>query len=279
MPKGLEILIPQKKSKNEPSKKEIVFWIEVKKIKRNPLQPRKEFDKKELKELASSIEKYGILQPLLAKKIVKSVPQGEKVEYQLIAGERRLRAATMSGMKEVPVIVQEIKTEDELPIALVENVQRENLNAIERALAYKELLDQHNLTQKEIGEIVGKSRESIANTLRILELPEEIKRSLSKEEISEGHARALLSVPENERMKIFQEIVTKNLPVREIERKNKKQAKKKIIKDLFLTKTEEDISKKTGVSAIKLTQNNEKIELKMTFESKKELNGFIKRIK
>lgn len=279
MPRGLEILIPQKQRKDEPPRKESVFWIEIKKIKANPLQPRKEFNQKELKELARSIEKYGILQPLLAKKIVKSVPQGEKVDYQIIAGERRLRAAKMLGMKEVPVIVQEVKTEDELPISLVENIQRENLNAIEKALSYKELLEKHGLTQKEIGDIIGKSRETVANTLRLLELPKEIKDSISKKEISEGHARALLSVPGDKRINVFKKIIKEKIPVREVERKGKKRVTIEKTKSSSLLKLEKDLLKKIGIPNIKIIKNNGKIKLKLVFESEKELNEFIKKIK
>jgi len=276
MAKGLEILIPKKQRKGEPKRKENVFWIEIKKIKANPLQPRKEFDKKELKELADSIEKYGILQPLLAKKIVKSVPSGEKVEYQLIAGERRLRAAKLIKMKEVPVVVQEIKKEDELPISLVENIQRENLNAIEKAMAYKELVEKHNLAQREIGKIIGKSRESVANTLRLLELPERIKEGISKNEISEGHARALLSVEEKDRMKVFQEIIEKKVPVRKIEQKSKKRIQEEK-KSPFLN-IEKNLLKKVNAKNVKIKENNKDIELKISFGSKKDLNDFVKRV-
>ncbi len=277
MPRGLEILIPKKQPKDEPKRKESVFWIEIKKIKPNPLQPRKEFNKKELKELASSIEKYGVLQPLIAKKVVKRVSSGEKVEYQLIAGERRLRAAQMIKMKELPVIIQEIKTEDELPISLVENIQREDLNAIEKAMAYKELVEKHNLTQKEIGEIIGKSRESVANTLRILELPDKIKESIVKGEISEGHARALLSVPKKERLKLFKQIIEKKLSVRKVEEKSVK----KIIKEKkspFL-KMEKDIAKIIDASNVKIKELNNNIEVKIVFNDKKELNRFIEKLK
>lgn len=277
MTKGLESLIPKKVKKTEPQKKESIFWIEVKKIKPNPFQPRKLFNKKELKELADSIEKYGILQPLLVKKIEKTVPRGEKVEYQIIAGERRLRAAKMIKMKEVPVIIQEVKKEEELPISLVENIQRENLNPIEKAAAYKKLIKDYNLTQREIGKIIGKSRESVANSLRLLELPEEIKESIEKEEISEGHARALLGISEKDRMRIFKEIIKKKLPVRKIEEK----VKRKFLKNKVsvFTKTEKDILKKTDAKNVKIKEINGNIELKIIFDSKKNLNNFLKKIK
>lgn len=275
MSRGLEILIPKEKDKGDFLKKDPVFWIETKKIRPNPFQPRKVFNKKELKELADSIEKYGILQPLIAKKIIKETKTGEKVEYQLISGERRLRAAKIVGLKEVPVIVREIKKEDELPISLVENIQREDLNPIERALAYKELIEKHNLTQKEVGEIVGKSRESIANTLRLLDLPNKIKESIERGEISEGHARALLGVGEKERMKIFKEIIEKKIPVRKVEEKSKKRLKKVF----SFQKIEDQIRKITKAENIKIKEIGNKIEVKILFKSLKELRDFIKKYK
>jgi ParB family chromosome partitioning protein len=280
MAKGLEILIPKRKSEKKlEGKKEPIFWIEIKKIKPNPLQPRQSFNQKELKELADSIEKYGILQPLIAKKIIKENKSGQKVEYQLIAGERRLRAAKIAGLKEVPVMVQEIEKEDELPISLVENIQREDLNPIEKALAYKELIEKHNLTQKEVGEIVGKSRETVANTLRLLDLPEKIKLSLIKREISEGHARALLGVPKNQIMDFFKEIIEKKISVRKAEKLSEKKKNKKITlieRPQDFKKLEKEISEKLGVEDVKITQKEKKIELKIFFNSKKELKDFLK---
>lgn len=280
MPHGIESLIPKKGKnrsikKSEIRRKDSIFWIEIKKIKPNPLQPRKEFNKKYLKELASSIEKYGILQPLIAKKIQKKVPGGEKVEYQLIAGERRLKAAKMVEMKEVPVIIEEIKREEELPISLVENLQRENLNPLEKANAFKRLIEEFNLTQKEAGKIVGKSREAVSNALRILELPEEIKNSIKKEEISEGHAKALLAVKEEQRMKIFREIIEKKLPVREVEKKAKVRKKEAKKEDKSLQKLQDKISKALKIKKIKIKKTQGKIELTLVFQSKKELDKFL----
>lgn len=279
MPKGLEVLIPKNQKKDEPQRKESVFWVEIKKVKANPLQPRKEFDKKDLKELAKSIEKYGILQPLIVKKIEKSMPRGERVEYQVIAGERRLRAAKLTGMKEVPVIVQDIKKEEELPISLVENIQREDLNPMERAIAYKRLLEENELTQKEIAEIIGKSRVAVANTLRLLDLSDKIKEALRKEEISEGHARALLGIAKKDRKKIFEKIIKEKIPVREIEKKSKKKKITRKIKSKSNEKTEKEIADKINAKDVKIKENNGKIELKITFKSKKDLNNFIKKIK
>jgi len=272
---GLESLIPKKTNKEISQKKESVFWIETDKIKPNPLQPRKQFNQKELKELANSIEKYGILQPLIAKKIEKDVPSGQKVEYQLIAGERRLRAAKMIGLKEVPVIIQEIEKEEELPISLVENLQREDLNPLEKAKAFKRLIEEYHLTQREVGKMVGKSREAIANNLRLLDLPEEIKNGIEKREISEGHARALLSVEKDKQIEVYKEIVEKKLPVRAVEKEVNKSKEKINKEEKKFQKLEREISKILKIKNIKLKEVNNKIELTLIFENEKELKNFL----
>jgi len=274
---GLESLIPKKINKPTSQKKESVFWIEIDKIKTNPFQPRKEFNQKELKELADSIEKYGILQPLIVRKIEKDVPNGQKVEYQLIAGERRLRASKMIGLKEVPVIVKEISKENELPISLVENIQREDLNPLEKALAFKKLIEEFHLTQKEVAKMVGKSRESIANTLRLLILPEEIQKGIQRGEISEGHARALLSIPKEKQIDVYKETIKKKLPVRELEQKAESKKEKKEI--LNLKKLQDEIFQVFKINNFKIREKNNKIELTLSFNSEKELRNFLKEIK
>ena len=181
----------------------------------------------------------------------------------------------MVEMKEVPVIIEEIKREEELPISLVENLQRENLNPLEKANAFKRLIEEFNLTQKEAGKIVGKSREAVSNALRILELPEEIKNSIKKEEISEGHAKALLAVKEEQRMKIFREIIEKKLPVREVEKKAKVRKKEAKKEDKSLQKLQDKISKALKIKNIKIKKAQGKIELTLVFQSKKELDKFL----
>lgn len=218
MLRGLEALISKKKKIKELLKKESIFWIKIDKIKPNPLQPRRGFKKGEIKELARSIEKYGILHPLIVKKIKKETKQGTKIEYQLLAGERRLRAAKMIKMKEVPVFLEKLETKDELLLSLVENLQRKDLNPLERARAFKELILKFNLTQREIGKIIGKSRESVANTLRILNLPRKIQSAIREGEISEGHAKAILALKKEKQIEVFKEILRKKLPVREVEK-------------------------------------------------------------
>ena len=205
------------------------------------------------------------------------MPNGQKVEYQLIAGERRLRASKMIGLKEVPVIVKEISKENELPISLVENIQREDLNPLEKALAFKKLIEEFHLTQKEVAKMVGKSRESIANTLRLLILPEEIQKGIQRGEISEGHARALLSIPKEKQIDVYKETIKKKLPVRELEQKAESKKEKKEI--LNLKKLQDEIFQVFKINNFKIREKNNKIELTLSFNSEKELRNFLKEIK
>lgn len=197
---------------------ESVFLIEVDKIKSNPFQPRKHFDEESLKELATSIREFGIIQPLVVSKIEHEVEDGTKVEYQLIAGERRLMAAKMLGMERVPAIVRRLSQKaEQMELAIVENLQRQDLNPIETARAYARLQDEFGLTQREIATRLGKSRESIANTLRILNLPTEIQEAVIKNQINESQARLLLAIDDMaQQMAIFNELIKNNLNVREL---------------------------------------------------------------
>lgn len=177
----------------------------------NPNQPRKNFDEERLKELSESIKNYGIIEPIVVRKV-------GPVHYEVIAGERRLRASKIAGLTEVPVIVKEYTDDERKVITLLENVQREDLNSVEKAFGYKALIDEFNMTQDEVAEKVGKSRSAIANTLRILSLDEKLLDMIKEGVLSEGHARALLSIEDEAiRDKIVKEVVEKKLNVRKIE--------------------------------------------------------------
>jgi ParB family chromosome partitioning protein len=218
--RGLESLIPAKTTKVVPKIKENVFFIEIHKIKPNPNQPRREFDKDGLKELAASIKKYGILQPLLVSKVEEETERGLDVSYELIAGERRLRAAKMAGLSLVPAIVKDDFDENRLKFeaSLVENLQREDLNPVEEAEAYAKLAGEFGLTQKEIAEKVAKSREVVANAMRILNLPADIKEALRAGKITRTHARTLLAFKgEAKQREMFKQILGGNFAVRELE--------------------------------------------------------------
>jgi len=199
--------------------KEAVYLIEVAKIKPNPYQPRKRFDEESLKELADSIREYGILQPLIVSRVEKETPFGRGVEYQLIAGERRLRAAQMLGLERVPAIIRpSFEERQKLEAAIIENIQRADLNPLESARGFAKLAEEFGLSQREIAERIGKSRAFVANALRLLELPSEAQRALEEGKITESHARLLLTIanPEKQRA-LLGEILSRKLTVRETE--------------------------------------------------------------
>ena len=215
--------------------KDSVFWVEVDKIRPNPYQPRKEFDEKGLESLASSIRQYGVLQALVVtRQEISKDDGGLAVEYELISGERRLRAARLSGIKQVPVLIRCGEESDlmKLELAIIENLQREDLNVVERARAFKQLAEKFSLNNTEIAKKVGKSREYVSNTMRILSLPDEMLDALSAGRLFEGHARPLLTLidrpPEQETL--FKEILYRKISVREAERISKKIAKDRVRK-------------------------------------------------
>ena len=199
-----------------------IFWVEVEKIRPNPFQPRREFNEGKLEELADSIRQYGVLQPLVVTRHeIEKEEGGLSTEYELIAGERRLRASRIAGLSQVPVI---IRTNDEtekvkLELAIIENLQREDLNPIDRARAFKQLVDKFGLKHAEVGKKVGKSREYVSNTLRLLNMPEEIQQAMLDGKMSEGHARPILMLTgkDEEQHTLFKEILYKRLTVREAE--------------------------------------------------------------
>ena len=197
---------------------EAIFHIEVHKIKPNPHQPRRSFNEEGINELAASIREFGMLQPLVVTKIEKEVPTGTEIEYQLIAGERRWLAAKKLGLETVPAIIKNIDLERErLEMAVVENIQRENLNPIEAARAFAKLQDEFHLTQREIASRLGKSREVVANTLRLLDLPPYIQEAISAGQISESHGRLLLTISDTgTQQKLFQDLVANRLTTREL---------------------------------------------------------------
>lgn len=219
--RGLESLIPTKaQQKTVPKAQDNVFYIEINKIRPNANQPRRDFDKDGLKELAASIKKYGILQPLLVSKMELETPRGLDVSYELIAGERRWRAAKLAGLPHVPVLVKDHLDEGrlKLEVALVENLQREDLNPLEEAEAYARLAGEFKLTQQQVAERVGKSREVVANSVRLLGLPAEVKEALRSGKIGRTQARALLAFKEADKQKeIFKQILAGSYAVRDVE--------------------------------------------------------------
>ncbi len=196
-----------------------VFWIEVEKIHPNPYQPRREFNEAALRDLAESIRMYGVLQPLVVTRVEKAKEDGGiAVEYELISGERRLRASKMAGLTEVPAYVRTANDQEVVEMALIENIQREDLNSMEVALTYQRLIDECDLTHENLGDRLGKDRSTVTNYLRLLKLPPEIQKALRDKVLSMGHARAIISVPEvDKQLYVLKEINTKGLSVRKTE--------------------------------------------------------------
>lgn len=199
-----------------------IFFVEVEKIRPNPYQPRREFNPTHLQELADSIRQYGILQPLVVTRIEEETETGIQTYYELIAGERRLRASKIAGLREVPAIIrtEEVDSRSKLELAIIENIQREDLNTLERARAFKRLVDEFGFTHVHVGKQVGKSREYVTNSIRLLALPQEILDALGQGKISEGHTRPLLmltSKPEEQKT-LFKDILLHRLNVRDAER-------------------------------------------------------------
>ena len=212
-----------------------IYWVEVEKIVPNPFQPRREFDEQKLKELAESVRMYGILQPLT---VTRNEIQREDgtfyTEYELVAGERRLRASKLAGLSQVPVIIREGENneQEKLELAIIENLQREDLNAVDRALAFRQLAEVFGLSHTQVAQKVGRSREYVSNSIRLLGLPDYMLSALKRGEMTEGHARTLLMLndrPEEQDV-VFREILLKKLSVREVERIVRKIATDKVRK-------------------------------------------------
>jgi ParB family chromosome partitioning protein len=281
--KGLESLIPKKTAKESIAseiRKEPIFYVAIEKIKSNPYQPRKNFDQDGIHALADSIRQFGILQPLLVSRIEKETG----TEYQLVAGERRLLAAKTVGLNEVPVIIRDPSEKEKLEVSIIENVQRLDLNPMEKAEAYQRLQEEFNYLQKDVAKLCGKSREAVANTMRLLELPEEIKSALRDERISEGHARAMLAISDGQKRKaILVETLRDGLSVRDVESLVQKlniwQPVKRKISSLSqeMKNLEEKIRKALGLKNLKLRIEAGRPKLTILFDSQKDIENFLER--
>lgn len=251
-----------------------VSTLKLTDIEPNKSQPRKNFDITALNTLADSIRQNGVIQPLL----VRSMPDGT---YQIVAGERRWRAAKMAGLTEVPVLVKELTDLQAQQIALIENLQRENLNPIEEANGYKELMDKFGMTQEEVARVVGKARSSIANSLRLLNLPPIIAEMVSNNELSTGHCKVLLGVSETKDMvELAHKAAGKDVSVREMERMVKaldKKEKPEKKKDTFYTEAEISLAKalETNVSII---PGKKKSTIQIEFYNDEDLTDIVNRL-
>ncbi len=239
----------------------------------NPQQPRTHFLESALNDLAESIRQHGIIQPLVVTK------KGER--YELIAGERRLRSARLVGLKEVPVIVREEKAQKKLEIALIENLQREDLNLMETARAYKRLLDEFNITQEEVAKKVGKARSSVANILRLLNLPGPIQDALSAGKITEAHAKYLLGLEsEAKQLVMLKKILRQNLTVAETDKEIKRLGgtKEARVKDYFDRAKEEELGEYLSTK-VEIKRQGKGGKIIVDFYSEEELNEILKKIK
>lgn len=261
-----------------------IFHIETNKIKPNPFQPRRVFEETALHELASSIREFGILHPLVVTKIETPTESGTEVEYQLISGERRLMASKLAGLERVPAIIKSVPTDRErLELAIIENIQRENLNPIETARAYSKLQDQFGLTQREIAVRVGKSREAVANAIRLLNLPTQIQDALSHGKINESQARLMLMLPDlKEQQMLFDDLMLNNLSVRQLRSKilSKRAPVEPIMPTMADAETmhiEEQLREALGTK-VKVQKEGQGGKLTINYYSPEELQGIIDKL-
>ena len=253
--------------------KEEITEINLSELRSNPYQPRKNFDEKALQELANSIKEHGVFQPIIAKKSIKG--------YEIIAGERRVKASILAGLETIPAILRDFSDQEMMEIALLENLQRENLNALEEALAYKKLIDELSLTQEQLANRVGKSRSHITNILGILTLPEDVKDLIMENKLTMGHARVLSKLENPTKIReLAQKTVMENLSVRQIESlalEPSLEKKNKIRKHSNLNNEyrviEEDLSEKFGTK-VKVSHN----KLEINFVNNNDLNRILELI-
>ncbi len=265
-------------------REESIFYLETGKIKPNQNQPRKYFDEDAIRDLANSIREFGVLQPIVVTKREKEVPSGTEVEYELIAGERRLLAAKSLGLERIPAIIRHIDLERErLELAIIENLQRENLNGIEMARSFAQLQDEFRLTQREIAARLGKSRETVANTLRLLDLPTYIQEAIQKREISESHGLLLLGVEDPALQQgLFHDLVNQKLTIRELRSRARTVNPKKERATLpgmqpEIKMFEERLASELGAPVI-IQQKGERGKITIEFYSKEELDAIIRRL-
>lgn len=284
--KGLEALFNNSeidtkeitKEKAEENEARGITFVDINDIKPNENQPRKEFDEEKIGELASSIKEHGLIQPVILRKLGKG--------FEIVAGERRWRACRKAGLKEIPCIVKELTDEQNMLIAIIENMQREDLNPIEEADGINMMITNFGLTQEEVSKSVGKSRPYITNALRLLKLPEEIRNFVSEGKLSTGHARAIAGIEDKEnQLKIAEFAVKEGISVREIEKlikeqnaSKKRNPRKRAEKNADVKKVEEDLKQIMGTK-VSLNQTGKKGKIEIEYYSREELERLIELLK
>ncbi|MEG0857570.1 MAG: ParB/RepB/Spo0J family partition protein [Terrisporobacter sp.] len=270
--KGLGALIPEELESKE-KKETMKMLISINLIKSNNNQPRKAFDDEKIAELAESIKHHGIVQPIILRK--------DKENYIIVAGERRWRAAKLLSLKEIPAVVMDLTDKQVLEISLIENIQRENLNPIEEAIAYKQLLDEFSLTQEELSKRIGKSRVSITNTMRLMNLNESVQQYIIDGVISEGHGRVLLSISDNNlQNEIAQKVIDEKLSVRELETvvKSLNKSKMDIVQPRELNQYYKDITNKLQNyfgTKVNINSKNNKGKIQIEYYSEEDLQRIL----
>ena len=270
--KGLEALFADNAIEEGGS----AVTLKISEIEPNREQPRKEFDEASLAELADSISQHGVLQPLLVRPLIDG-------GYQLVAGERRWRASRMAGLTEVPVVIRQMSDQEMMELALIENLQREDLSPVEEAEGYRTLMETYELTQDEVAKIVGKSRPAVANALRLLALPDEVVAMVREGTLSSGHARCLLSFPKEEISARAKDAVERSLSVRELEKMAKaqngvkRQAGAARRRDTFFEEVEIALAQQLG-RRVRVTGGERKGTLEIEFYNKEELRDLAERL-
>ena len=287
--KGLDSLIPSKPveekkgSEDQATLQDSKVMVSIDKVEPNEEQPRKAFDEDALMELSDSIKQHGVLSPLW----VHEVKNGKETFYEIIAGERRWRAAKKAGLKEVPVIIMDLTEQEIVEISLIENIQREDLNPIEEALAYKKLLDEFNLKQDEVAERVSKSRTAVTNSMRLLKLDDRVQQMVIDEMISTGHARAILAITDKDKQYEFaQRVFDEKLSVRDVEKEVKKLSSEKSnepkpeskIDPKLLTiynDLQEQMKKTLGTKVAIVPKDNKKGKIEIEYYNQDELDRLV----
>tara|TARA_B100001750_G_scaffold245276_1_gene264515 strand:+ start:1501 stop:2370 length:870 start_codon:yes stop_codon:yes gene_type:complete len=248
-------------------------------IERSKFQPRQNFNKDALNSLAESIKTQGLVQPILVR------PSGSENSYEIVAGERRWRAAQLAGMQEIPVIIKDVSDDEAMCLALIENIQRQDLNPLEEAAALERLIKEFEMTHEMVAESIGRSRSTISNLLRLLELDPSVKKMIESQELDMGHARALLSLTSTQQVEIAGKVVKQRLSVRETENlvkqnlagKNSKNGKN-ALKDPNITTLENDLSQRLAAKVLITHQSSGRGKLQINYNSLDELEGILKRI-
>ncbi len=267
--RGLSALIPEAPVAAPPAATERALDVDIDLLRPNRFQPRTVMDDARIEELSRSIKTQGVIQPIIVRKAEKG--------YEIIAGERRWRASQMAGLLKVPVVVRDIPEERLLAVALIENVQREDLNPIEEAMAYRRLADEYNMTQDQISDAVGKDRSTVANVMRLLKLPREVRENVGAGSLTMGHARALLSLPdEAAQLQVSREVVSRNLSVRETEGMVKKavepaRPREEVQKDVHTRAAEEKLRFALG-TRVRIVRKGKAGRIEVDFTSEDELH-------